>query len=108
MQRRLQRQDLRPRRLRRCGSCGAGMTCMAGACVAGECGQGGVIASGELKVGQGIAFDKATIAVEHKMDIDAFEDGCLTSLIVDLGKGFGCTLHIEAGGAVAPVSAGCA
>ncbi len=87
-----------------CGpGCNAeGTTCVAGACVAGECGQGGVVAGGTLQVGGGIDFDKATITVEHKMDIDAFEDGCLTSVVIELGKGFGCTLHVEAGTATAP------
>jgi len=61
-----------------------------------------VVAQGELKVGQGITFDKASITVEHKMDIDTFEDGCIESITIELGRGFGCTLHVEANTATAP------
>lgn len=85
-----------------CGTCDSGLTCVSGGCIAGECGQTPPSIQGEFAVGQGITFDKVTLAVEHKMDIDEFEDGCLSALVIDLGKGFGCTLHVEAGTVTSP------
>jgi hypothetical protein len=84
-----------------CGSCGAGTSCQGGVCVEGECGAGGVAVSGLFGVADGFSFDRATVSLEHKMDVDAFEDGCVTSVHIELARGFGCILEIEAGEAVA-------
>ena len=84
-----------------CGGCGAGTTCRDGACVAGACGEGGLAIEGRFEVGDGFVFDTATVTLEHKMDVDAFEDGCLTRVAITLKKGFGCELIAEGQGALA-------
>lgn len=83
-----------------CGACGAGTTCRAGVCVEGACGEAGLEVSGRFEVGEGFVFDTATVELEHKMDVDAFEDGCLTRIVVSLKKGFGCLLVAEGEGAL--------
>lgn len=80
---------------------GAETSCVDGACVEGACGAGGLSLHGSFGVASGIAFDKVRVTSEHKMDVDAFEDGCLTAIRIELGKGAGCKLVVEAGEAVA-------
>ena len=67
----------------------------------GACGAGGLSLDGSLGVASGIAFDTVSVTLEHKMDVDAFEDGCLTAIRIELGKGLGCKLVVEAGDAIA-------
>ena len=44
-----------------------------------------------------IAFDAADVELEHKRDVDEFEDGCITRVEIELSVGGGCWLRIIAG-----------
>ncbi len=82
-----------------CGTCGSGERCVDGQCVAGTCGETPLTPSGSLQTDvTGVQFDGAAVTVTHKQDVDAWEDGCFVSFSVDLTRGTGCTLHLEAEG----------
>ncbi len=86
-----------------CGSCAAGQTCSAGQCVAGNCGEGTLDIRGALQTPEtAVTFDHVTASVNHKRDVDAWEDRCIVAVTLDFGLGDGCTLRVEAGAPVTP------
>ncbi len=83
-----------------CGACAAGEFCLAGRCQAAECGVTPPSYEGQLDTEAApVTFDTVAVAVGHKRDIDPWEDGCITSIVIDFALGEGCALHIEAGAA---------
>ena len=85
-----------------CGSCGGGETCdnATGQCIAGECGDGTPLIEGALLTDvTDVGFTQVTVTMSHKQDVDPWEDGCLTNVTVELGRRWGCTLYLVAGGA---------
>jgi hypothetical protein len=49
-----------------------------------------------------VVFDRAEVSLVHKRDVDAFEDGCITSLEANLSRSTGCQLYVYAGGMFLP------
>lgn len=83
-----------------CGVCAAGLECAAGGqCVAPVCGDVPVTIAGAFENGVAdVSFDTAAIDLDHKMDVDAFEDGCVTRVEAHLTRGTGCQLDVVAAG----------
>jgi len=43
-------------------------------------------------------FEAATASITHRLDVDDWEDGLVTEVKLELSRGTGCTLKLEAGG----------
>src|SRR5690606_16007797 len=81
-------------------TCDAELTCEDDLCVSstsgGNC-QHAPSSSGALAVsGTEISFDSADVDVEHKRDVDEFEDGCIRTLEFAFRSGAGCQLSVSA------------
>lgn len=79
--------------------CSAGESCSVdGLCVQSECGGQPLTIQGELLTNvANVPFDSATVSIQHKRDIDEYEDGCITYIDINLFYSSGCTLHVSAG-----------
>ncbi len=91
-----------------CGTCPQGATCdEGGRCHSANCGVTPLTVSGGVVTPQGtLTFDTVAVTARHKQDVDAYEDGCLVELVIDLRRGAGCHLtvtaaeRVDAGGAL--------
>ena len=84
-----------------CGSCDPGYACsLAGECVPAGCEAANASIGGEFATSvsfPSLTFDAVEVSVTHKMDIDEFEDGCISTVEFSFKKGTGCTLTVLAG-----------
>jgi len=85
------------------GSCDTGLTCVNNVCIeqnndydAGViCGSGDHQISGTFKTGvSSINFDRVSVNLQHKRDVDEYEDGCITAVDMRFYFSEGCQLHV--------------
>jgi hypothetical protein len=43
-----------------------------------------------------LGFDRVTISMIHKRDVDPYEDGCIVEIGLDFARGDGCRFHVTA------------
>jgi len=67
--------------------------CFPAGCEAAELSIGGEFGTSVTS----LTFDSIAVSVTHKMDIDEFEDGCISTVEFSFKKGTGCTLTVLAG-----------
>ena len=78
--------------------CDAGQVCSGGACVEPSCVGTPPAPGGSFENSvAAVAFDAVTVELQHKLDIDAWEDGCVAAVKVSFFKGTGCQLDVYAG-----------
>jgi hypothetical protein len=82
-------------------ACEEGHTCTNGGCSSGEpnCGESLPVANGMIKcdiADMDFTGEEVSIKLHHKLDIDEWEDGCISRYTIDLSKmGLGCDFHLE-------------
>jgi hypothetical protein len=78
--------------------CDGGQVCSGGACVEPSCVGTSPSPGGSFENSvAAVAFDAVSVELQHKLDIDAWEDGCVASVKVSFFKGSGCQLDVYAG-----------
>ena len=81
-----------------CGQCEPGLSCSNGTCVPAGCQAEPLQVTGHfVNSVSAIAFDTVSAKVDHKRDVDEWEDGCITGITLKFMKGPGCTLTVHAG-----------
>lgn len=82
------------------GTCDADLSCEDDLCVSsisgGNCQQAPSSSGALAASGTEISFDSADVDVEHKRDVDEFEDGCIRTLEFAFRSGSGCLLSVSA------------
>ena len=82
-------------------ACAEGYICKNGGCVSpdAKCGDVTPVVGGKLKNNVAdIDFtdEEVTIQLHHKLDIDEWEDGCISKYVMEFSKmGLGCNFHLE-------------
>ena len=81
-----------------CGQCTEGLACSSqGVCIDGGCEGDPLVVTGEfLNSVSPVEFTQVTATVTHKRDVDTWEDGCISELVLDFTHGTGCELTIRA------------
>ncbi len=51
-----------------------------------------------------VVFDRASVELHHKRDVDEFEDGCINDVLIQLAAGDGCVLQVVARDLLTPQS----
>ena len=81
-----------------CGGCEDGFACADGACVEVGCTGENLQLSGSFgNAVAAVSFDSVDATVQHKRDVDAWEDGCLSEVSLHFRRGEGCSLLVRAG-----------
>jgi hypothetical protein len=85
-----------------CGECSGSSSCSdIGICLEMGCSGKELELSGVFANSiEDFTFDSVQVALFHKKDIDPVEDGCIARIDLTFRKGTGCTLHLEAEGAL--------
>ena len=81
-------------------SCEDGFVCQQGGCVSpAQCGEAKPVVEGIVKnsiADMDFTGEEVNIQLFHKLDIDEWEDGCISRYVMDFSKmGLGCKFHLE-------------